>query len=68
MKHLKNFNNLNEENTNSNINWDDLASKLCNEFHESIIDGGDENNPYDWWLQDVTVADIIDFFKKNITE
>ena len=40
-----------------------LAEALMNEFGECIIDEGDEENPYDWWLTDVTVTDIIDFLK-----
>lgn len=45
--------------------YDILAEKLQEEFGESIIDEGDEANPYDWWLIDVTVTDIIEFIKKN---
>lgn len=46
--------------------WDKLAEALKNEFGESLIDDeGDENNPYDWWLTDVTVIDIIDFLKRQ---
>ena len=49
-----------------NINWDSLAQNLCDELGESLLEEGDVNNPLDWWLQDVTVADIIDFLKKNL--
>lgn len=45
--------------------WDRLATLLRDEFGESIIDEGDENNPYDWWLTDVTVTDIIEFMQKH---
>jgi len=50
------------------IEFDQLAEKLKNEFGSSIIDEGTEDNPYDWWLIDVTVTDIIDFLKKELNE
>ena len=46
--------------------WDLLALKLQHKFGESIIDEGDENNPYDWWLEDLTISDIIDFLKNEL--
>lgn len=46
--------------------YDIFAQKLCDQFGESIVnDDSDENNPYEWWLQDVTVTDIVDFVKEN---
>jgi len=46
---------------------DILATKLNNQFGSShLVDGGDENNPYDYWLMDVTVKNIIDFIKNMI--
>jgi hypothetical protein len=71
MKHLKTPQELNESSENLNISdvigssseWNRLAEAIKNEFGESIIDEGDEDNAYDWWLTDVTVTDIIDFLK-----
>jgi len=42
-----------------------FAKDLESKFGECLIsdDSGDENNPYDYWLQDVTVLDIVDFCK-----
>lgn len=45
--------------------WDELAVLLKDDFGESIIEDGDEDNPLDWWLQDVTVADIVDKIKQH---
>ena len=49
----------------SSFDWDKLAKALNDEFGECLIsaEDADENNPYDYWLQDVTVADIVEFFK-----
>jgi|688.fasta_scaffold198495_7 hypothetical protein len=47
----------------SSSEWNRLAEAIKDEFGESIIDEGDEDNAYDWWLTDVTVNDIIDFLK-----
>jgi hypothetical protein len=47
----------------SSSEWNRLAEAIKNEFGECIIDEGDEDNAYDWWLTDVTVTDIIDFLK-----
>jgi hypothetical protein len=49
----------------SSFDWDKFAKALNDKFGESLInaDDADENNPYDYWLQDVTVADIVDFCK-----
>lgn len=47
--------------------WDELAEKLKLEFGESLIEeDDDEDDPYSWWLTDVTVTDIIDFLKNNL--
>lgn len=47
------------------FDWDKFAKALDDKFGESLIsaDDADENNPYDYWLQDVTVADIVEFCK-----
>jgi hypothetical protein len=42
--------------------WDKFADALKAEFAESH-DNNDEDDVYGWWLQDVTVADIVDFVK-----
>lgn len=72
MKHLKTQKQLNEASENLNISdvigssfdWDKFAETLSNEHGSShLIDGGDENNHYDYWLMDVTVKDIVDFIK-----
>ena len=49
----------------SSFDWDKFAQDLENKFGESLIsaEDADENNPYDYWLQDVTVADIVEFCK-----
>jgi len=45
-------------------NWDDLAECLKDEYGESLIDPeGSEDDPFNWWLVDVSVADIVDFIK-----
>lgn len=48
--------------------WNKFAEDLENEFGECLISdpSADENNPLDYWLQDVTVADILDFVKKQL--
>lgn len=47
------------------FDWDKFARDLENKFGESLIsaEDADENNPYDYWLQDVTVSDIVEFCK-----
>jgi hypothetical protein len=48
----------------TSFDWDKFAETLSNEYGSShLIDGGDENNHYDYWLMDVTVKDIVDFIK-----
>jgi hypothetical protein len=66
----KHFAEMAKENLNisdvigSSFDWDKFAEKLSNEHGSShLIDDGDENNPYDYWLMDVTVKDIVDFIK-----
>jgi hypothetical protein len=44
--------------------WDKFADALKAEFAESH-DTNDEDDVYGWWLQDVTVADIVDFVKNH---
>ena len=47
-----------------NFNWDGLANSLKDEFGESLVEEEDgEDDPYNWWLSDVTVSDITDFLK-----
>jgi hypothetical protein len=48
----------------SSFDWDKFANALKDEFGESLVeeDGGEED-AYNWWLTDVTVADIVDFIK-----
>lgn len=49
----------------SDNEWDSVAKKLEEEWGESLIsdESADENNPYDYWLQDMTVEDVINFLK-----
>jgi hypothetical protein len=43
---------------------DAIAEKLKAQFGESLIDESEgEDDPYNWWLQDVTVTDIVDFIE-----
>ena len=68
-KHIKSFNEATENLNISDVigrffDWDKFAEKLSNEYGSShLISDGDENNPYDYWLMDVTVKDIIEFIK-----
>lgn len=50
--------------SSSSFDWDKFANALKDEFGESLVeeDGGEED-AYNWWLTDVTVADIVDFVK-----
>ena len=44
--------------------WDKLAEVIKNELGESIVEEElGEENPYNWWLEDMTVQDLIDFLK-----
>jgi hypothetical protein len=45
---------------------DSIAAALRDKFGECIIDEGDEDRPGDWWLEDVTVQDIVDFINEQI--
>lgn len=47
------------------INWDELAVKLYDAYGETL-DEGLEDLPSNYWLSDVTVGEIIEFFKNNI--
>lgn len=50
--------------SDSSFDWDKFAETLSKEHGSShLIDDGNENNPYDYWLMDVTVKDIVDFIK-----
>lgn len=42
-----------------------LPELLKDEFGESITEDGDENNPLDWWFQDVTVDDVVNFLNEQ---
>jgi hypothetical protein len=47
-----------------NNDWDKFAIALRDEFGETLVeeDSGEED-PFNWWLCDVTVADIVYFLK-----
>ena len=48
-----------------NVNlWDGVAKDLMDQFGESLIeeDRG-EDDPLNWWLQDLTVGDMVDFIQ-----
>jgi hypothetical protein len=48
----------------STFDWDKFAIALKNEFGESLVEEADgEEDAYNWWLTDVTVADIVEFVK-----
>lgn len=49
----------------NNTDWDKFAEALYQKHGESLVDAddADEDNPYDYWLQDVTVTDIVEFCK-----
>jgi hypothetical protein len=48
----------------SSFDWDKFAEVLSNEHGSShLIDDGNEENPYDYWLMDITVKDIVEFIK-----
>ncbi len=48
----------------SSSEWNRLAEAIKDEFGESLVEEeGSEEDPYNWWLTDVTVTDIIDFLK-----
>jgi hypothetical protein len=68
-KHIQTFE-QHQENLNisdiigSSSEWNRLAEAIKNEFGESLVEEeGGEEDPYNWWLTDVTVTDIIDFLK-----
>jgi hypothetical protein len=54
-------------NKRANFDWDKFAIALRDKFGKSLIseslinEDGDEDNPYNWWLEDVKVSDIVDF-------
>lgn len=53
----------------SSFDWDKFAEALSNEHGSShVIDEGSYNNPYDYWLMDVTVKDMVDFIKNYKNE
>jgi hypothetical protein len=48
----------------SSFDWDKFANTLKDEFGESLVEeNNSEEDPYNWWLTDVTVTDIVDFIK-----
>lgn len=48
----------------SSFDWDKFANALKYEFGESLVEeNNSEEDPYNWWLTDVTVTDIVDFIK-----
>jgi hypothetical protein len=48
----------------SSSEWNRLAEALKDEFGENLVEEeSGEEDPYNWWLTDVTVTDIIDFLK-----
>jgi hypothetical protein len=65
---IKRFNENSELNISdvigSSSEWNRLAEAIKDEFGESLVEEeGGEEDPYNWWLTDVTVTDIIDFLK-----
>jgi hypothetical protein len=59
---------MGQQNTMSEtINWDELANALKNKFGSCLVDEDDgEDDAYNWWLEDVTVTDIVEFVKEFI--
>ena len=48
----------------SSFDWARFANALKDEFGESLVEeNNSEEDPYNWWLTDVTVTDIVDFIK-----
>jgi hypothetical protein len=48
----------------SSFDWDKFANALKDEFGENLVEEeSGEEDPYNWWLTDVTVTDIVDFIK-----
>lgn len=46
------------------LNSVDLLPPLEDEFGENLVEEEcGEEDPYNWWLTDVTVTDIVDFIK-----
>ena len=49
--------------------WDEFARKIRDEFGGSLVEEElGEEDPYNWWLTDVTVTDIIDFLKNHFND
>jgi len=47
-----------------NIDWNKFAVDLKDNLGECLVEPDmDENNPLNWFLQDVTVYDIVEFCK-----
>jgi hypothetical protein len=70
MKLNENFNDAEKPQLNignvsgSSFDWDKFANALKDEFGESLVEEeSGEEDPYNWWLTDVTVTDIVDFLK-----
>ncbi len=50
----------------NDFNWDKFATALKDELGENLIeDGAGEEDPYNWWLGDLTVGDFVEFVKKR---
>jgi hypothetical protein len=46
--------------------WDKFANTLANELGENLIEeGAGEEDPYNWYLSDLTVSDFVEFVKKH---
>lgn len=59
---------MNENLPKSTINWDKFAEALKDKFAQEMVDEKDgQEDPYNWFLEDVTVSDIVDFVKNYFT-
>lgn len=55
---------MNENLPKPPINWDKFAEALKDKFAQEMVDEKDgQEDPYNWFLEDVTVSDIVDFVK-----
>jgi len=46
------------------FDWDKFANSLKYEFGECLVEENKgEDDPYNWWLTDVTVEEIVKFVK-----
>lgn len=59
---------MNENLPKPPINWDKFAEALKDKFAQEMVDEKDgQEDPYNWFLEDVTVSDIVDFVKNYFT-